>query len=126
MLKATVSLLLFLLMMITAGEDNCASTETVTPVFHTSSCSYHPTQSPSQKTMDFILNNRFADVSCTLFTADTSHQSLKSRCVLRLLAALCECGIPELQTNHIDYHLHSSLYPHAVDYYIYALRRIII
>ena len=44
----------------------------------------------------------------------------------RILAALNELKKQELQTNHIVCHTFHSLYTDAVDYYIYALRRIII
>ena len=50
----------------------------------------------------------------------------KFKCIVRILTALSELKKQELQTNHIVCHTFHSLYTDAVDYYIYALRRIII
>ena len=50
----------------------------------------------------------------------------KFKCIARILTALGELNTQKLQTNHIACPTFHSLYTDAVDYYIYALRRIII
>lgn len=124
MLKVMISFILFLLIMTIVGQEDYTSIGSKTQ--YTSCSSYRQTQNPCKKTMDFILTNRFADMPQAALTLDNPDVSSKSKCILRLLAAFCENRKQELQTIHIDYHLQSSFYSHAVDYYIYALRRIII
>ncbi|WP_455671842.1 hypothetical protein [Phocaeicola sp.] len=123
MLKIVISLLFSLLIMAVAGQEDYASS--AKSISHTPTSSYRQSQSPCKRTMDFIFTHRFADMPQAVLSLDNPDSS-KSKCVLRLLASLNEFRKQELQTTHIDHHLLSSHYPHAVDYYIYALRRIII
>ena len=107
MLRYIVYILLFLLFTITVGQDY--HTVETTDLPPQTSC-YQQQQDPCKRTVDFLFTNNFADMPQ----------------IVRILAALNELKKQELQTNHIVCHTFHSLYTDAVDYYIYALRRIII
>lgn len=123
MLK-TIVLFLFLLLIVSIGQENYASAVSL-PSPHKGTSLYQQSQSPCKKTMDFLFTNRFADIPQIAITLD-NHDHFKSKCALRLLAALNEYRKLELQSIHIDYHSFHSLHTDAIDYYIYALRRILI
>ena len=113
-LKIFISLLFFLLLITTAGQEEYASVKS----------SFF--QKSNVKTMDFLFINRFADMPQVAIALDNPDLTSKSKCALRLLATLNDFWKQELQTNNIHFHSSISHYSHAVDYYIYALRRIII
>jgi len=117
-LKIFISLLFFLLLITTAGQEEYASVKSSFFQKSNVTSSYQQTQSPCKKTMDFLFINRFADMPQVAIALD--------KCALRLLATLNDFWKQELQTNNIHFHSSISHYSHAVDYYIYALRRIII
>lgn len=118
MLRYIVYILLFLLFTITVGQDY--HTVETTDLPPQTSC-YQQQQDPCKRTVDFLFTNNFADMP-QIANPSTS----KFKCIVRILAALNELKKQELQTNHIVCHTFHSLYTDAVDYYIYALRRIII
>lgn len=122
MLKYTVYILLFLLFMVTVDQDH--ATVESTNCHPTTSC-YRQQQDPCKKTVDFLFTNNFADMPQMAISLDNPSTS-KFKCIARILTALNEFKKQELQTNHIVCHTFYSLHSNAVDYYIYALRRIII
>lgn len=126
-LKIFISLLFFLLLITTAGQEEYASVKSSFFQKSNVTSSYQQTQSPCKKTMDyFLFINRFADMPQVAIALDNPDLTSKSKCALRLLATLNDFWKQELQTNNIHFHSSISHYSHAVDYYIYALRRIII
>ena len=122
MLKYIVYILFFLLFTITTEQDY--PTIDATNAHPHTSC-YQQQQDPCKKTMDFLLTNHFADIPQMVLSLDNPAAS-KFKCIARILTAFSELKKQELQTNHIACHTFHSLYTDAVDYYIYALRRIII
>ena len=122
MLRYIVYILLFLLFTITVGQDY--HTVETTDLPPQTSC-YQQQQDPCKRTVDFLFTNNFADMPQIAISLDNPSTS-KFKCIVRILAALNELKKQELQTNHIVCHTFHSLYTDAVDYYIYALRRIII
>lgn len=125
-LKIFISLLFFLLLITTAGQEEYASVKSSFFQKSNVTSSYQQTQSPCKKTMDFLFINRFADMPQVAIALDNPDLTSKSKCALRLLATLNDFWKQEQQTNNIHFHSSISHYSHAVDYYIYALRRIII
>lgn len=122
MLKHIVYFLLFLLFTVTVEKDyNATKPANCQP---NTSC-YQQQQDPCKKTVDFLFTNHFADMPQAALSLDNPNTS-KFKCLVRLLAALNELKKQELQTNHIICHSLYPLHSDAVDYYIYALRRIII
>lgn len=121
-LKYIVSTLFFLLCAITVELEDYV-TESATA--HPQTPCYQQQEDPCKKTMDFLFINRFADLPQMVLSTDHSSTS-KFKCIARILAAFHEWNKQELQTNHIVRHTFYSPYTDAVDYYIYALRRIII
>ena len=113
-LKIFISLLFFLLLITTAGQEEYASVKSSFFQKSNVTSSYQQTQSPCKKTMDFLFINRFADMPQVAIALDNPDLTSKSKCALRL------------QTNNRHFHSSISHYSHAVDYYIDALRRIII
>lgn len=122
MLRYIVYILLFLLFTITVGQDY--HTVETTDLPPQTSC-YQQQQDPCKRTVDFLFTNNFADMPQIAISLDNPSTS-KFKCIVRILAALNELKKQEVQTNHIVCHTFHSLYTDAVDYYIYALRRIII
>ena len=125
-LKIFISLLFSLLLMTIVGQEECTSVTSSSPQKSSITSSYQQTQSPCKKTMDFLFINRFADMPQVAIALDNPDLTSKSKCALRLLATLNDFWKQELQTNNLHFHSFISHYSHAVDYYIYALRRIII
>lgn len=122
MLRYVVYILLFLLFTITVDQDHY----TVEPTdLHPQTSCYQQQQDPCKRTVDFLFTNNFADMPQIAISLDNPSTS-KFKCIVRILTALSELKKQELQTNHIVCHTFHSLYTDAVDYYIYALRRIII
>lgn len=122
MLKSIVYILFFLLFMLTVGQDYHAIESTNC---HPAASCYRQQPDPCQKTVDYLFTNRFADMPQMAISLDNPDHS-KFKCIIRLLATVREYKKQELQTNHITCHSAYSLHTDAVDYYIYALRRIII
>lgn len=122
MLRHIVYTLLFLLFTLTVGRNDYVAESSGRP--SATSC-YRQQQSPCKKTMDFLFTNRFADMPQLVLSVDNVSTS-KLKSIARAWAALNELKKQELQTNHIVCHAFHSLYTDAVDYYIYALRRIIV
>lgn len=122
MLKYIVYILFFLLFIVTVGQDYNATKPTIC---HPNTSCYQQQQDPCKKTVDFLFTNHFADMPQTAISLDNSANS-KFKCLVRLLTALNELKKQELQTNHIICHSLYPLHSDTVDYYIYALRRIII
>lgn len=122
MLRYIVYILLFLLFTITVDQDYHTVETTDLPP---QTSYYQQQQDPCKRTVDFLFTNNFADMPQIAISLDNPSTS-KFKCIVRILAALNELKKQELQTNHIVCHTFHSLYTDAVDYYIYALRRIII
>lgn len=122
MLKSIVYILFFLLFMLVVGQDQCAMEPTNC---HSDTTCYQQQPDPCKKAVDYLFTNRFADIPQMAISLDNPDHS-KFKCIVRLLAAVREYKKQELQTNHIDCRSAYSLHTDAVDYYIYALRRIII
>lgn len=122
MLKYIVYILFLLLLTVTVERDyykveptNC----------HPNTSCYRQQQNPCKKTMDFLFTNNFADMPQMAISLDNPATS-KFKCLARILTAFNELKKQELQTIHIVCHSFYSLHANAIDYYIYALRRIII
>lgn len=122
MLKSVVYILFFLLFIVTVGQDHYIFEATNC---HPNTSCYQQQQDPCKRTVDFIFTNNFADVPQIAMSLDNPNTS-KFKCIARLLTTLNEHLKQELQTNHIISPSFYSLHTNAVDYYIYALRRIII
>lgn len=122
MLRHIVYTLLFLLFTLTVGGSDHAIESS--GCLSVTSC-YQQQQDPCKKTMDFLFTNHFADMPQPVLSADKASTS-KFKCIVRVLATLNELKKQELQTNHTVCHPFHGLYTDAVDYYIYALRRIIV
>ena len=121
-LRYIVYILFFLLFTVTVDQDHY----TAEPASgHSGTSCYQQQQDPCKKTMDFLFTNHFADLPQTAISLD-SPASSKFKCMVRILTALNELKKQELQTSHIVCHTFYPLPTNAVDYYIYALRRIII
>lgn len=121
-LKSIVYIFFFLLFMVTVGQDEYIQEKADR---HPNTSCYQQQRTPCKKTMDFLFNNNYADIPQMAVSLDNPTNS-KFKCIARLLTALNELKKQELQTNHIVCHSFYSLHADAVDYYVYALRRIII
>lgn len=122
MLKSIVYILFFLLFIMIVGQDHY----TLEPTnCHSNTPCYQQQPDPCKKTVDFLFTNNFADMPQMAISLDNPSTS-KFKCIARLLTMLSEINKQELQTNNIICHSSYSLHANAVDYYIYALRRIII
>ena len=82
-LKIFISLLFFLLLITTAGQEEYASVKSSFFQKSNVTSSYQQTQSPCKKTMDFLFINRFADM---LETRATNKQHTFSFIHFTLLA----------------------------------------
>ena len=122
MLKYIGYILFFLLFTVTVGQDYHATKPTIC---HPNTSCYQQQQDPCKKTVDFLFTNHFADMPQTAISLDNPANS-KFKCLVRLLTTLHELNKQELQANNIICHSSYLLHTDAVDYYIYALRRIII
>ncbi len=122
MLKYVVYILFFLLLTTLADQDRYTVESTVP---HPQESYYRQQQDPCEKTVNYLFTNNFADMPQMAISLDNPSTS-KFKCIARILTALGELNTQKLQTNHIACPTFHSLYTDAVDYYIYALRRIII
>ena len=121
--KSVVYLLFFLLFIVAGQADYTPDAPISRPI--SSAPSYRQTQNPCRRTVDHLFTNRFADLPQMVISIDNPDH-YKFKCMLRILAAWKEHQKQELQTTHIDYHSYYTCYTDAVDYYVYALRRIVI
>lgn len=122
--RLLVSILFLLLFVAVEREDYAPSTSNDT--FPSSTSSYRQQQNPCEETMDFILTNHFAGLFQGGLSSDSPTGS-KFKCLYRWLSSLTEQREREPQNTRKK--MHASLYSlhnDAVDYYIYALRRILI
>lgn len=103
-LKIFISLLFFLLLITTAGQEEYASVKSSFFQKSNVTSSYQQTQSPCKKTMDFLFINRFADMPQVAIALDNPDLTSKSKCALRLLATLNDFWKQELQTTYIFIH----------------------
>lgn len=118
--------LFFLLFMFTVEQDD--SLQSNTPLLsypHCATSCYRRQQDPCEKTMNFLFTHRFADMPQTVLSFDNLSTS-KFKCIVRILTAQGESQKRQQRTSRT---IHPAAYPlhsDAVDYYIYALRRIVI
>ena len=79
-LKIFISLLFFLLLITTAGQEEYASVKSSFFQKSNVTSSYQQTQSPCKKTMDFLFINRFADMPQVAIALDNPDLTSKSKC----------------------------------------------
>lgn len=123
MLRHIVYILFLLLLTITAEQDYHAAEPADC---HSNASCYRQQQDPCKDTVDFLFTNHFADMPQIAVVSPDNPINSKFKCLARVLTVLNEYKKQKSQTGDITGHSPYPLHSDAVDYYIYALRRIII
>ncbi len=81
-------------------------------------------ENPYDEAKDYLFDNAFADIPHNAISLDIKYNS-KSKYLMRLLTYINELQ-KQTSRKKSSYHISDVCHSDAVDYYIYALRRILI